>query len=65
MVRKINACLDEGLKEGNKWTSQTLQNEKGTAVTACCLERVRLFNNTKSPPQKLTWVRVFQAGVKH
>jgi hypothetical protein len=45
MVRKINTCLEGGLKEGNKKTSQTLQNEKGNAIVACCLERARLFDN--------------------
>jgi hypothetical protein len=46
MVREINACLEEELEEGDKRTSQTLQYEKGNAIAACCLEGVRLFDNT-------------------
>jgi hypothetical protein len=47
MIRKINASLKEGLKKGHKRTSKALENEKGDAITACCFERVRLFNDTR------------------
>jgi hypothetical protein len=46
MVRQVDTSLTEGLKEINKRASKTLQNEKGNAITACCFEKVRLFNNT-------------------
>jgi hypothetical protein len=48
MVGKVNAGLKEGLKERNTGASKALQNEKGDAVTACCFEDVRLFNNTRN-----------------
>ncbi len=46
MIRVINASLKEGLKKRYKWASKKLQNEKGDAITACCFERVQLFNDT-------------------
>jgi hypothetical protein len=46
LIRDINASLKEGLKKGHKRASKTLQNKKGNAITACCFERVQLFNNT-------------------
>jgi hypothetical protein len=48
MVGKVNAGLKEGLKERNKRASYTLQNEKGDAIAACCLEGVRLFDSTRN-----------------
>jgi hypothetical protein len=48
MVRKIDTSLKEGLKRRNKRASETLQNEKGNTITACCLERVQLLNYTKN-----------------
>jgi hypothetical protein len=47
MIREINACLKEGLKKRHERASKTLQNEKGDAITACCFERVQLFNDTR------------------
>jgi hypothetical protein len=46
MIREIDACLKKGLKIGHERASKTLQNKKGDAITACCFERVQLFNNT-------------------
>jgi hypothetical protein len=48
MVGKVNASLKERPKERDKRASKALQNEKGDAITACCLEGVRLFNNTRN-----------------
>jgi hypothetical protein len=45
MIREIDASLKEGLKKGHERASKTLQKKKGNAITACCFERVRLFNN--------------------
>jgi hypothetical protein len=46
MIREINASLEERFKNRQKRASKTLQNEEGDVITACCFERVRLFNNT-------------------
>jgi hypothetical protein len=40
MIKEIDASLKEGLKEGHKRASNTLQNKKGDAITACCFEMV-------------------------
>jgi hypothetical protein len=43
---KINTDLKEGLKIGNKRRTKALKDKERDAITASCLEWVRLFNNT-------------------
>jgi broad-specificity NMP kinase len=48
MIGKVNAGLEEGLKERNKRASKILQNKKGNVIATCCLEVVRFFTNTRN-----------------
>jgi hypothetical protein len=46
VVGKVDTNLEEGLKIRYKRASMTFQNKKRDAITACCFEGMRLFDNT-------------------